>query len=74
MLKNVIWYLIEDMDKKLLTIKIIESSKSIRNKILVWISQIARGISNILKYAHEVIKRWQEIEVRSKFKQMQFKL
>ena len=66
--------LIEDMDKKLLTIKIIESSKSIRNKILVWISQIARGISNILKYAHEGIKKWQEIEVRSKFKQIQLKL
>ena len=66
--------LIEDMDKKLLTIKIIESSKSIRNKVLVWISQIARGISNILKYAHEGIKKWQEIEVRSKFKQIQLKL
>ena len=66
--------LIEDMDKKLLTIKIIESSKSIRNKILVWISQIARGISNILKYAHEGIKKWQEVEVRSNFKQLELKL
>ena len=54
--------LIEDMDKKLLTIKIIESSKSIRNKILVWISQIARGISNILKYAHEGIKNGKKLK------------
>ena len=66
--------LIEKKKKKLLTIKIIESSKSIRNKILVWISQIARGISNILKYAHEGIKKWQEVEVRSNFKQLELKL
>ena len=39
--------LIEDMDKKLLTIKILERSKSLRNKVCVWFSQISRGISEI---------------------------
>ena len=30
----------------------------------MWLSQIARGMKEILKYAHEGIKRWQDIEVR----------
>ena len=62
--------LAEDMDKKLLTMKIVERSKSIRNKVLVWLSQIARGISEILKYAHSGIKDWQKIEIRKKVKQL----
>lgn len=66
--------LIEDMDKKLLTIKIIERSKSLRNKILVWISQISRGIKEILSYCHSGIKQWQKIEVRDKYKQLELKL
>ena len=48
--------LVEFMDKKLLTIKIILRSKSLRNNILVWISQIARGIGKILSFAHTGIK------------------
>ena len=39
--------LIEDMDKKLLTIKIINRSKPLRNKVLVWFYQMARGIKEI---------------------------
>ena len=34
-------------------------------------SQIAKGIREILKYAHKGIKEWQEIEVKEKYKQMQ---
>ena len=63
--------LVENMDKKLLTIKIIERSQSLRNKVIVWMSQIAKGIREILKYAHKGIKEWQEIEVKEKYKQMQ---
>lgn len=66
--------LVEKIDKKLLTIKIIERSKSLRNKILVWISQMARGISEILKYAKVGIKEWQKIEIREKNKQLELKL
>ena len=66
--------LIENLDKKLLTIKIIERSKSLRNKILVWISQMSRGISEIFKYAKTGIKEWQKIEIREKYKQLELKL
>ena len=66
--------LIEKMDRKLLTIKIIERSKSLRNKIIVWISQISRGIKNILSYAHTGIKEWQQIEKRNKNIQLALKI
>lgn len=57
--------LADKIDSKLLTIKIIYASKSLRNKTIVWLSQIAKGMKEILKYAHEGIKRWQDIEVRA---------
>ena len=66
--------LIDKIDRKLLVIKIIEASKSLRNKVIVWLSQIARGIKEILKYCHTGIKEWQEIEIREKYKQLEFKL
>lgn len=66
--------LIEDMDKKLLTIKIIERSKSLKRKIIVWLSQISRGISEILKYAHTGIKEYQKIKKREKYKQLELRL
>ena len=56
--------LADKIDSKLLTIKIIYASKSLRSKTIVWLSQIARGMKEILKHAHEGIKRWQDIEVR----------
>ncbi len=37
-------------------------------------SQFARGIKNILAYAHTGIKEWQEIEIREKYKQLCLKL
>ena len=40
--------LVEEMDKKLLSIKIIEESKSLRQKVGVWITQFAQGINTIL--------------------------
>lgn len=66
--------LVEEMDKKLLSIKIIEASKSIRNKIIVWMSQFAKGIKKILSYAHTGIKEWENIEKRDKYKQLSLKL
>ena len=66
--------LIEDIDKKLLTIKIIERSKSIKKKVIVWLSQISRGISEILKYAQKGIREYQKIEKREKYKQLELKL
>ena len=63
--------LIESIDRKLLVIKIIERSKSLRNKVVVWISQMAKGMKEILAYAHNGIKEWQQIETRDKYKQLQ---
>lgn len=61
----------DKIDKKLLVIKIIEASKSLKGKIIVWLSQMARGIKEILKLAHSGIKEWQQIEVREKYRQLQ---
>lgn len=66
--------LADNMNKKLLTIKIIYASKSLKDKAIVWLSQIAEGIKEILKYAHNGIKKCQEIEVRNKCKQLSLKL
>lgn len=66
--------LVESIDKKLLTIKIIERSKSLRNKVVVWISQMARGIKEMLSYAHTGIRQWQTIETREKYKQLCLKI
>ena len=66
--------LAEQMDKKLLSIKIIVASKSLKNKVIVWMSQFSRGIKKILAYAHTGIKEWEHIETRSKYKQLSLKL
>ena len=66
--------LVEDMNKKLLTIKIILRSKSLKNNVLVWISQIARGIGKILSYARNGIKEWQKIKGKEKYKQLELRL
>ena len=65
--------LAENIDRKLLTIKIIEASKSLRSKVIVWISQIARGIGKILEQARQGIKEWQHI-TDNKYKQLTLKL
>ena len=64
----------DKINKNLLTIKIIYASKSLKDKAIVWLSQIARGIKNILGYAHEGIKKWEEIKVKIHEKQLQLKL
>ena len=66
--------LAEEINRKLLSIKIIEASKSIRNKVIIWMSQFARGIKKILSYAHTGIKEWQKIEIRDKYKQLALKI
>ena len=66
--------LADKMDKNLLTIKIIYASESLRQKTIVWLSQIAKGIKNILQYAHNGLKEWQNIETRDKYRQLNLKL
>ena len=62
------------MDKKLLTIKIIERSRSLRNKVIILISQMANGMKEMLSYAHSGIKEWQKIEVQEKYRQLQLNI
>ena len=46
----------ENINNKLLSVKIIYASELLKNKVCVWISQIARGIGKILELAHTRIK------------------
>ena len=64
----------DKVNKNLLTIKIIYASKSLRGKAIVWLSQIARGIKNILAYAHEGIKVWEDITIKVHERQLQLRL
>ncbi len=66
--------LADKINKKLLTIKIIYASKSLKEKAIVWLGQIAKGIKKILESAHEGIKSWQNIEIKVHEKQLQLKL
>lgn len=59
--------LTEKINKKLLVIKIIWRSKLLRKKLIIWITQIYRGISEILSFVHACIKGWKKIETRDKF-------
>lgn len=65
--------LAEKINKNLLVIKILYASKSLRQKAIVWQSQLARGIRNILSFAHSGIKEWQKIE-KSEFIQLELRL
>lgn len=66
--------LADRIDKKLLTIKIIYASQSLKNNSIVWLSQIARGMKKILSYAHNGVKSFQNIKENSKYKQLEMKL
>ncbi len=66
-------FLADKINKNLLTIKIIYASKSLKSKSIVWLSQIARGIKNILALAHNGIKELQHIK-KSEFIQLELRL
>lgn len=66
--------LAEEINSKLLSIKIIEESKSLRGKVIIWMNQFAKGIKNILAFAHKGIKEFKKIETRLKHRQLQLKL
>ena len=62
--------LADRIDKKILTIKIIYASQSLKDRSIVWLSQIAKGIKNMLAYAHGGLKKWQNIEQRDRYRQL----
>lgn len=66
--------LAEKIDSKLLIVKIIEESKSLKNKAIVWYGQISKGISSILENAKTGIKEFEKVEKRSKYKQLSLRI
>lgn len=56
--------LIEKMDNELLSIKIIEESKSLRQIVGVWITQFAVGIYNMLHRAQKGIKNFFKTKIK----------
>lgn len=72
MLKLTIY--IEKINKNFLTNIIIERAMALKEKCLIWFSQISQGIYEILKYARTGIREWQKIETRDKYKQLSLKI
>lgn len=66
--------LIEKKDKNFHSNIILERAKSLKEKALVYIGMMSKGIYEILKNAHEGIKKWQKVEKRDRYKQLELKL
>ena len=66
--------LAEKINRKLLVIKMIERGKSIKEKAYLWYYQISRGMKEILKYAHNGIKEFEETREKKPYAQLQLKL
>lgn len=58
LLLGLVGKLIEEMNKLMLSRKIVESSKSLRTNLVVYIGMFARGIKEILSYAQTGIANW----------------
>lgn len=65
--------LTEKLDTNFHSNVILERANSLKDKFLVYLSTMATGIFEILKYARTGIKEWQKIEIREKYKQIAFK-
>lgn len=61
MLLGLVTKLIEEMDNKLLSIKIIERSQSLKEDLVVFISMFSRGIKEILSYAYTGVSSFKKI-------------
>lgn len=60
----------DKIDRKLLIIKIIERSRSLKKKVYFWLVQISRGIKEILKYSQGNLEKYQKKERRTKLRQL----
>ena len=70
MLLGHIAILADNINKRLLTIKIIYASQSLKSTCIVWLSQLARGIKAILKHANRGIKEWEYDQINIKHEQL----
>lgn len=66
--------IIEKLDTSFYSNIVLERAKALKEKFIVYLSIISRGIIEILKYARTGIKEWQNIETREKVKQLQLNL
>ena len=66
MLLGLIAKLIEEMDRKLLSIKIMERSQSLREDLIVFVGMFARGIKEILSYAYTGVASFKKEKKKSK--------
>ena len=64
----------EEMDRKLLAHKILDEAKTLRNKVGVWITQIAFGIHVVLRRAIKGVRSFYEIPKKEKIYQLSLKL
>lgn len=71
---GLIGLLTEKMNKRLLTIKILERAKVIRTKLVFYYYQMSKGIRNILAHAKTGIKEFLNIRIKKPYTQIQFKL
>ena len=60
--------------KKLLVIKIVERSKSLRMDNSLWFYKIKSGIHEILKFSQKGIKEHMRIRSKGKYKQLQLSI
>ena len=66
--------LADKINEKLLAIKIIERSKSLRNNILLWSYQLSSGIKEILNKVQCGIEHFQRVEKSVAFRQLSLKI
>ena len=60
--------------KKLLVIKIVERSKSLRMDNSLWFYKIKSGIHEILKFSQKGIKEQMRIRSKGKYKQLRLSI
>ena len=66
--------LIEKIEENFLSNLILEHSKSLKEKALVYFGMMSKGLYEILKNAKEGIRIWQKIETREKIRQLRFSI
>ena len=66
--------LTEKLDTNFHSNVILERAKSLKEKVLVYLSVMGTGIVEILKNARSGIREWQDIRTKEPYRQLQLKL
>ncbi len=65
---------VEKLDKTFHSNLILERAKSLKEKAIIYLGMMGTGIKEILRYAHEGIRKWQHVEERGLYKQLELKI